>query len=58
VGIGGLAGALAGSAAQLAIGRIVQFSYVPCFLYAGSAYLLAVGIIHVLSPRLHPAELD
>jgi ACS family hexuronate transporter-like MFS transporter len=58
VGIGGLTGAAAGAAAQLAIGRIVQFSYVPCFIYAGSAYLVAVGIVQFLSPRLQPAELD
>ena len=58
VGIGGLTGAAAGAAAQLAIGRIVQFSYVPCFIYASSAYLVAVGIVQFLSPRLQPAELD
>jgi MFS transporter, ACS family, hexuronate transporter len=58
VGIGGLAGAVAGSAAQLAIGHIVQFSYIPCFIYAGSAYLLAIGVIQLLSPRLEPAALD
>jgi ACS family hexuronate transporter-like MFS transporter len=57
-GIGGLAGAVAGAVTQLSIGRIVQFSYLPCFLYAGSAYLLAVGVVHLLSPRLRPADLD
>jgi hypothetical protein len=36
----------------------VRFSYLPCFLYAGSAYLLAVGVIQLLSPRLEPADLD
>ena len=58
VGIGGLAGAAAGAAAQLAIGRIVQFSYVPCFIYAGSSYLLAVLIVHLLSPKLEMTALD
>jgi ACS family hexuronate transporter-like MFS transporter len=58
VGIGGLAGALGGLATQLAIGRIVQFSYLPCFLYAGSAYLVALGVIQLLTPRWQPAELD
>jgi ACS family hexuronate transporter-like MFS transporter len=58
VGIGGLAGALAGAAAQLAVGKVVQFSYLPCFIYAGSAYLLALGVIQLLSPRLRPADLD
>jgi len=58
VGIGGLAGAVSGALAQLATGYIVQFSYLPCFLYAGSAYLLALGVIQLLSPRLQPADLD
>jgi MFS transporter, ACS family, hexuronate transporter len=58
VGIGGLCGAVAGAIAQLAIGHIVKFSYIPCFVFAGSAYLGAWFIINVLSPRLAPAKLD
>jgi ACS family hexuronate transporter-like MFS transporter len=57
-GIGGLAGAAAGALAQLVTGYIVRFSYLPCFIYAGSAYLLALGVIHLLSPKLQPADLD
>ena len=57
-GIGGLAGAAAGALAQLVTGYIVRVSYLPCFIYAGSAYLLAVGVIHLLSPKLQPADLD
>jgi len=30
----------------------------PCFLYAGSAYIVALGVIQLLSPRLEPAQLD
>ncbi|MGD0871527.1 MAG: hypothetical protein ABSB88_18400 [Bryobacteraceae bacterium] len=52
------AGAAAGALAQLVTGYVVRFSYLPCFLYAGSAYLLAVGVIQLLSPRLEPADLD
>ena len=33
-------------------------SYVPVFLMAGSAYLLALAVVHALSPRLQPARLD
>jgi ACS family hexuronate transporter-like MFS transporter len=57
-GIGGLGGAAAGFAAQVITGHVVRTSYVPCFIYAGVAYLLAVGVIHLLSPRLQPANLD
>jgi ACS family hexuronate transporter-like MFS transporter len=58
VGIGAMAGAVGGFAAQLATGYIVRISYLPCFLYAGSAYVVALGIIHLLSPKMTPAKLD
>ena len=58
VGIGAMTGAATGFTAQLITGRIVRFSYLPCFLFAGSAYLAAWVIIHFLSPKLEPANLD
>jgi ACS family hexuronate transporter-like MFS transporter len=58
VGIGAMTGAATGFTAQLLIGRIVRFSYLPCFLYAGVAYISALVIIHLLSPKLEPAKLD
>lgn len=57
VGIGSFIGSLAGVAAAEATGRILQGSpglYLPMFLYAGGAYLAALGLMHVLSPRLAP----
>jgi ACS family hexuronate transporter-like MFS transporter len=33
-------------------------SYVPIFLMAGSAYLLALGIIQILVPRMTPVRFD
>ena len=57
-GIGAMTGAVTGFTAQIVTGRIVRVSYLPCFLYAGSAYLLALLIIHLLSPKLEPAKLD
>ena len=41
----------------LVVGEILQRtgSYVTIFIIAGSAYLLALGVIHTLSPRLDPA---
>jgi MFS transporter, ACS family, aldohexuronate transporter len=60
VGIGGTAGALASVGVQITTGYIVQLthSYVPLFLIAGSAYLVALAIIQSLSPRLALADLD
>jgi MFS transporter, ACS family, hexuronate transporter len=58
VGIGAMTGAVTGFTAQLVTGRIVRVSYLPCFLYAGSAYLAALLIIHLLSPKLAPAKLN
>jgi len=58
VGIGAMAGATGGAIAQLVTGYIVRVSYLPCFLYAGSAYLVALMVIQFLSPKLAPAKLD
>jgi ACS family hexuronate transporter-like MFS transporter len=58
VGIGAMAGAVGGFAAQVATGYIVRISYLPCFLYAGSAYMVALAVIQFLSPKLAPANLD
>ena len=33
-------------------------SYVPVFLIAASAYLVALGLVHLLVPRLEPAALE
>jgi ACS family hexuronate transporter-like MFS transporter len=58
VGIGGTAGAAGGALLQIAAGYIVQWthSYLLLFLFAGSAYLLALAIIQFLSPKLEPAQ--
>jgi ACS family hexuronate transporter-like MFS transporter len=59
VGIGGMAGAIGGMMISLVVGEILQRtgSYVPIFVIAGSAYLLALLVIHALVPRLDPAKL-
>ena len=59
VGIGGMAGAIGGMFIALIVGEILQKtgSYVPIFMMAGSAYLVALLVIHILSPRLEPAKL-
>jgi MFS transporter, ACS family, hexuronate transporter len=60
VGIGGTAGSLGGVLVQIATGYIVQLthSYLPLFMFAGCGYLIALGIIHLLSPKLAMADLD
>lgn len=58
VGFGGMAGAIGGMLLSLIVGEILQRtgSYVGVFLIAGFAYLVALLIIHVLAPKLRPAE--
>lgn len=60
VGIGGMAGAIGGMLISKIVGYILQStgSYVPIFIIAGSAYLLALAIIQLLAPKLEPAKID
>jgi len=60
VGFGGMVGSAGGVLLQLGAGRIVQatHSYLPLFLIAGSAYLVGLAFVQVLTPRLTPAKLD
>ncbi len=60
VGIGGFAGAVGGMLIATFTGFLLQTtgSYLPVFLMAGSAYLLALLVVHLLAPRLEPARLD
>ncbi len=60
VGIGGLGGAVGGMLIATFTGFLLEAtgSYVPVFMMAGSAYLLALAVVHVLAPRLEPANID
>jgi ACS family hexuronate transporter-like MFS transporter len=60
VGLGGMAGAVGGMLIAKLTGYILQAtgSYVPVFLIAASAYLIALAVIHLLVPKLEPARLD
>ena len=53
-------GSLGGVLFQPATGYIVKMtnSYVPMFIIAGLAYLTALLIMQLLSPKLAPAKLD
>jgi ACS family hexuronate transporter-like MFS transporter len=59
IGIGGTVGALGGMFVATAAGFILEFtgSYYSLFLIAGSMYLIALAIIHILVPNLEPAEI-
>jgi ACS family hexuronate transporter-like MFS transporter len=58
VGFGGMAGAVGGMLIAKVTGYILETtgSYVPVFFIAGLAYLTALGLIHLLVPRLERAE--
>jgi ACS family hexuronate transporter-like MFS transporter len=60
VGIGGMIGAAAGIVADLGLGRILDQSgrkgYSFAFLVAGSLYLVALGVIHLIMPRMTPLD--
>jgi MFS transporter, ACS family, hexuronate transporter len=60
VGIGGFGGAVGGMCIATFTGFLLETtgSYVPVFLMAGSAYLLALLAVHLLVPRLEPARIE
>jgi ACS family hexuronate transporter-like MFS transporter len=60
-GIGGFAGAMGGVVFQRVTGRILDANgndYSPIFIVCGLAYVTAWTIIHILAPRLEPAQLE
>jgi MFS transporter, ACS family, hexuronate transporter len=59
VGLGSVAGAGAGALISTVVGLLLQYtgSYVPVFIMAGSAYLLALLLVHGLVPQLRPVDI-
>jgi ACS family hexuronate transporter-like MFS transporter len=59
VGLGGMAGAIGGMLIATATGWVLELtgSYRLLFTVAGSTYLVALLVVHVLAPRLEPAPL-
>jgi len=59
VGIGGMFGAIGGMVIAPLVGYILATSgsYVPIFIIAASAYLIALLLIHLLAPKLEPANI-
>lgn len=58
VGIGGMAGAIGGMLIAKIVGYVLQStgSYRIPFLAAGVAYLAALALVHLISPRLEPVR--
>ena len=58
VGMGGMLGAIGGMIIATATGYLLQFtgSYHSVFIVAGSAYLVALAIMHLLAPKLEAAD--
>jgi ACS family hexuronate transporter-like MFS transporter len=59
VGIGGMIGAIGGMAMAKYAGWVLDQigTYTPIFVVAGSAYLLALLAVHLLTPRMEPVRL-
>ena len=57
VGFGGMLGAIGGMCISKVIGYLLQWtgSYLIPFFIAGFAYLVALGVMHLLNPKLEPA---
>lgn len=60
VGIGGMSGAIGGMCLALIVGEVLQRtgSYQILWFIAGSAYLVALAVIHLLAPRLESAAVE
>jgi ACS family hexuronate transporter-like MFS transporter len=60
VGFGGFAGGVGGILIAEFAGRVLNANpkyYLPMFVIAGTIYLVALGVIHALAPRLEPARI-
>ncbi len=59
IGIGGMAGSLAGALFAAVAGYILEItgSYTSLFVMAGSAYVVALSLFHLLVPRIETIEL-
>ncbi len=61
VGIGGMVGAVSSIVANLALGRVLTdagpHGYVYAFLVAGLLYLLVLGAVHLIMPKMLPAKI-
>ena len=60
VGFGGFAGAMGGVVFQRIVGHLLQNdpnAYRQIFIYCGLIYVVALGLMHLIVPRMEPARL-
>lgn len=59
IGIGGMIGAIGGMAMARYAGWVLDTigTYTPIFVVAASAYLVALAVVHLLSPKMEPVKL-
>jgi ACS family hexuronate transporter-like MFS transporter len=59
VGIGGMLGAFGGMVFSKYIGGVLEGigTYTPIFIVAGSAYLIALLVVHLLTPKMEPVKI-
>ena len=61
VGFGGFMGGVGGILIAEFAGRVLNRDpsyYLPMFIVGGTIYLVALGVIHILAPRLEPAQIE
>jgi len=60
VGIGGMVGAVAGIVADMVLGSVLDTAgnsgYFWAFLIAGFIYLIALGVVHLIMPKMIPLD--
>ncbi len=60
VGIGGMVGGVSGIVADWSLGKVLSSSgpsgYFIAFLFAGSSYLIILGLVHLLMPTMTPLD--
>ncbi len=59
-GFAGMTGAIGGMVIAKVVSYVLQFtgSYLPVFIIAASAYLVALAVVQLLAPRLEPARIE
>lgn len=59
VGIGGMLGGVGGMVFSKYVGEVLERmgTYTPIFFVAGSVYLIALLVVHLLTPRYEPAKI-
>src|SRR5262249_9034986 len=59
IGFAGMSGAVGGMLIAKVTGYLLETtgSYVPVFFIAGTTYLVTLGVVHALAPRLQPANI-